>query len=76
MNRSSPYYTLVYRVDCRHAGGFQWEAMAAFDVEEVALSYARRCYSANPRHDYRVHIRQGRGWAQVAFYGEVDEKVA
>lgn len=70
MKRSSPYFDLKFRVDCRRPPNpaSWWETIAAFNNDSVALAYAKDCFSAWKRRDgweYRVMKRTGRGWVEI-----------
>lgn len=46
---------LPYRVECQYGKtGGPFEPIAAFNVDRVAIEYARSCSRANPFHAYRV----------------------
>ena len=44
---------LQYVVECKSTYPF-FEEIAAFNVNEVALHYARECAETNPQYVYRV----------------------
>lgn len=73
MKRSSPYFNLKYRVDCRPPGQVFFETIVAFNNDRVALKYADDCerahrgggYTANGKWEYRVLVRRGNRWVEI-----------
>lgn len=69
MRRSSVYYPLEWRVECKRPPNpaTWWETVAAFNSDRVALDYARDCRKANGKYgfEYRVMARKGRGWVEI-----------
>lgn len=71
MRRSSPYFDLKYRVDCRQPGMAFYETIVAFNSDRVALQYAEKCrrnHSPIPGigdWDYRVLARRGNRWVEI-----------
>lgn len=71
MKRTSPYFYLKYRVDCRQPGAAFFETIVAFNSDRVALRYADECRK-NHRPipgigdwEYRVLSRRGNRWVEI-----------
>ena len=58
MKRSSKYYPLRYVVECKPTNQAFFEVIAAFNVDVVALDYAKAC-SRSTGYAYRVMKRHG-----------------
>lgn len=66
MKRSSPYYALKYRVDCKPSWQRFWETIVAFNSDRVALHYAGECrLQAQGRSEYKVLKRTAKGWVEI-----------
>lgn len=66
MNRSSPYFPLTARVDCKPSWQAFWETICAFNSDRVAIHYAGQCrIQAQGRSEYRVLVRKGRTWVEI-----------
>lgn len=59
MKRTSAYYPLKYRVDCKPSGQHFFETIAAFNSDRVALAYAKDCSATNPEFEYECKRRHG-----------------
>lgn len=63
MRRSSKYYPLAFLVECKPTYMPQiFEVIAGFNVGQVAGRYAAECKRTNPRNEYRVMTRTGKGF--------------
>jgi hypothetical protein len=60
MKRTSKYFELKYFVECKAAGRFAFEPIAAFDNECVAKNYCDDCLRGKPfGFGYRV-VKRGK----------------
>lgn len=50
---------LPYRVECQHPPSYRYETIAAFNVERVAIEYARSCHKANGARGLSYRVRKG-----------------
>ncbi len=68
MNRNSPYHPLKCIVKCKPAGQHFYEVIAAFNVDSVAIDYARDCHKFHlnqPGWFYVVWERRGNQWINI-----------
>lgn len=56
------YEPLEFVVEVSHGNFGGFEAMAAFNVGNVAAKYASDCGKNNPHNFYRVRRREGSRW--------------
>jgi hypothetical protein len=72
MKRTSPYFDLKWRVDCKRPPNpaTWWETIAAFNSDRVALAYAADCLKSKASWkegpwEYRVMERRGSKWVEI-----------